>query len=101
MQCREVVCGIFMMVFGMTPPGHEPTTYRIRGGCAHHQAIYAVRYSEFLRCILRISIQFLQICLNIGGKSDALTAFDELYDMPEQAVLREDCHALVGKFFNV
>ena len=38
-----------------------------------------------------------QICLNVNGKGDALTAFDELYDMPEQSILREDCQALVGK----
>ena len=38
-----------------------------------------------------------QICLNVSGKSDALAAFDELFDMPEQAQLREDCQALVGE----
>ena len=35
-QCREAVCTIFMMVFGMTLPGQEPTTYRVRGGHANH-----------------------------------------------------------------
>ena len=29
-QCREAVCTILMMVFGMTQPGREPTTYRVR-----------------------------------------------------------------------
>ena len=32
--CREAVCTIFMMVFGMTRPRGEPTTYRTRGGHA-------------------------------------------------------------------
>ena len=32
--CREAVCTIFMMVFGMTRPGGELTTYRVRGGHA-------------------------------------------------------------------
>ena len=34
-QCREAVCTIFM-VFGMTRPGHEPTTYCVRGAQANH-----------------------------------------------------------------
>ena len=34
--CREAVCTIFMMVFGMTRPGREPTTYLVRGGHANH-----------------------------------------------------------------
>ena len=32
----EAVCTILMMVFGMTRPGHEPMTYRVRGGHANH-----------------------------------------------------------------
>ena len=35
--CREVVCTIFMMVFGMTWAGREPTTCRMRGGHAYHK----------------------------------------------------------------
>ena len=30
-QCREAVCTIFMVAFGMTRPGSAPTTYRVRG----------------------------------------------------------------------
>ena len=33
---REAVCTIFMVVFGMTRSGREPTTYRVRGGHANH-----------------------------------------------------------------
>ncbi len=33
----------------------------------------------------------------MAGKGDALAAFDELYNMPEQSMLREECNNLVGK----
>ena len=36
MQCREEVCTIFIMVFGMTWPELELTSYRVRGGHANH-----------------------------------------------------------------
>ena len=34
----EAVRTIFMMVFGMTRSGREPTTYRVRGAHANHLA---------------------------------------------------------------
>ena len=37
-QRREAVCTIFMMVFGMTRLGRDPTAYRVRGGHANHYA---------------------------------------------------------------
>ena len=37
-HCREAVCTIFMMVLGMTRPGREPTTCRVRSGHAYHYA---------------------------------------------------------------
>ena len=36
LQSREAVCTIYMMVFGMTLPGREPTTYHVRGRHAKH-----------------------------------------------------------------
>ena len=33
---REAVCTIYMMVFGMTQPRSEPTTYRMRSRQANH-----------------------------------------------------------------
>ena len=33
---REAVCNISMNVFGMTWPGREPATHRMRGGYANH-----------------------------------------------------------------
>ena len=35
-QCREAVCTIFIMVFGITRLGREPTTYCVKGGHANH-----------------------------------------------------------------
>ena len=35
-QCRKAACSIIMIVFGMTRPGREPTTYRVRGGHSKH-----------------------------------------------------------------
>lgn len=37
-----------------------------------------------------------QICHNVQNKGDALSAFDGLYDLDEQGIIREDCRALVG-----
>ena len=37
------------------------------------------------------------ICLAVDGKSDTMNSFDQLYDLPEQSLIRQDCQALVGK----
>ena len=39
---------------------------------------------------------FAQICLNVADKGDPFGSFDELYDLPEQSILREDCQTVVG-----
>ena len=44
MPCREAVCTIFMMVFGMTRPRGELTTYRARGG-------HATDWANPTRCV--------------------------------------------------
>jgi len=38
----------------------------------------------------------MQICLNVADKGDAFGSFDELYDLPEQSLLRDDCQTVVG-----
>ena len=48
-------------------------------------------------CLVLLTCHPFQICLNVADKGDQLAAFDELYDMPEQTTLREDCQALVGQ----
>ena len=37
------------------------------------------------------------ICLGVLDKRDSMSGFDELYDMKEQSVLREDCQQLVSE----
>ena len=46
--CRETACTIFMMVFGMTRPGREPTTYSIRVG---HATTKPTRRGHIHTCI--------------------------------------------------
>ncbi|KAK3107332.1 hypothetical protein FSP39_012034 [Pinctada imbricata] len=41
-----------------------------------------------------------QICLGVQGKSNALSAFDGLYDLEEQGLIREDCRVLVDNLGN-
>ena len=43
---------------------------------------------------------FEQVCLNVVGKVDQFSSFDELYDLPEQSLLRDDCCNLVGKLIS-
>ena len=40
------------------------------------------------------------ICLGVQGKADSMSGFDELFDMDEQVLVREDCHGLVGASHN-
>ena len=55
--CREAVCTIFMMFFGMTRPGGELTTYRTRGGHATDRA-NPTRFCVFvIYAFLVLSIQ--------------------------------------------
>ena len=44
----------FMMVFGMTQPGREPTTYSVRGGHANRYGNKPSRRVFF--CFIRITI---------------------------------------------
>ena len=52
--------------------------------------------SLYFKIFSSISATISQICLGVQGKS-VLSSFDGLYDMEEQAQLREDCAALVGQ----
>ena len=53
MQGGGAVCTIFMMVFGMTRPRGELTTYRARGG-SHYYGQY--RVNGYLTCLNNISV---------------------------------------------
>ena len=52
--CREAVCTIFMMVFGMTRPRGELTTYRARGGQATDWANPTRSNQIFIPCFKSI-----------------------------------------------
>ena len=54
----------------------------------------------WMTCLINEPLYF-KICLNVFGKPDQMTAFDELFDMEEQGLLREDCQALVGQLFDM
>ena len=41
-----------------------------------------------------------QACLDIQKKKDQLTNFNEIYDLPEQDLLRQDCQNIVDKLGN-
>lgn len=41
-----------------------------------------------------------QICLDVRHKSDQLSHFNEIFDLPNQAQLREDCNTFVDKLGN-
>ena len=57
--CREAVCTIFMMVFGMTQPRGELTTYRARG----HEALDRNPELEFNMLLVQlISRDIFSVC---------------------------------------
>lgn len=39
-----------------------------------------------------------QVCLGIQDKGDRLLHFNEIFDLPEQNILRDDCQQFVGTF---
>lgn len=41
-----------------------------------------------------------QICLDVRHKNDQMSLFNEIYDLPFQKQLREDCHSIVEKIGN-
>ncbi|KAL0267136.1 UNVERIFIED_CONTAM: hypothetical protein PYX00_009489 [Menopon gallinae] len=41
-----------------------------------------------------------QACLGVKNKEDQLTNFNEIYDLPEQEILRQDCQNIVEKLGN-
>lgn len=57
-------------------------------------------FSHYVKSLplLTAIVDLLQICLNVADKGDAFGSFDELYDLPEQSMLREDCQSVVGMY---
>jgi hypothetical protein len=40
-----------------------------------------------------------QTCLQVQDKGNQLVLFNEIFDLPEQNILREDCQQFVGRCF--
>ena len=81
--CREAVCTIFMMVFGMTRPGGELTTYRARGRHANHWA--NLTRSEVVHHDPNHKMTFLIFLAGGGGELDI--AFNILRSLCNAACL--------------
>lgn len=46
------------------------------------------------------NFHLFQICLDVRDKGNQLTHFNEIFDLPNQAILREDCTNFVAKLGN-
>ena len=58
--CREADCTMFMMVFGITRPRGELTTYRARGGYPDYSTVPVNRISK-------VKSEFLESHIGRGG----------------------------------
>lgn len=43
------------------------------------------------------TFQIWHLCLGGGNKINSFSQFDEIFDLPEQSIIRANCKALVGK----
>lgn len=57
--------------------------------------IYAICKGQPVPAILRPDVW--QACLYVTDRGDQLSQFNEVFDLPEQNIIREDCQQLVGK----
>ncbi|XP_012281046.1 TBC1 domain family member 23 [Orussus abietinus] len=60
--------------------------------------IYAISKGQPVPSRLRPDVW--QLCLDVTDRGDQLIHFNEVFDLPEQNVLREDCQQLVAKLGN-
>lgn len=58
--------------------------------------IYEICKGKSIPASLRAEVW--QVCLDVQDKGNQLILFNEIYDLPEQNVLRDDCQQFVGKF---
>ena len=57
-------------------------------------SIYSICKGKSIPDFLRAEVW--QICLQVQEKGNQLVLFNEIFDLPEQNVLREDCQQFVG-----
>ncbi|XP_052865125.1 TBC1 domain family member 23 [Anopheles cruzii] len=60
--------------------------------------IYAICHGRTLPEALRLDVW--QVCLGVRNKPDQLAQFNEIYDLPFQVQLRNDCEEFVNKLGN-
>lgn len=60
--------------------------------------IYAICKGQAVPANLRADVW--QACLNVSDKSNQLSQFNEVFDLPEQNIIRDDCQQLVAKLGN-
>lgn len=60
--------------------------------------IYAICQGKAIPDALRPDVW--QVCLDVRSKMDQLAQFNEIFDLPFQARLRQDCHSFVEKLGN-
>ncbi|XP_023298924.2 TBC1 domain family member 23 [Lucilia cuprina] len=60
--------------------------------------IYAICQGKAIPEALRPDVW--QVCLDVRHKSDQMSLFNEIYDLPFQNKLREDCHKMVERIGN-
>lgn len=57
--------------------------------------IYAICKGQAVPINLRPDVW--QACLDVIDRGNQLSHFNEVFDLPEQNIIREDCQQLVGK----
>lgn len=80
------------------PPQLRPKVWQV---CKHHPhfclpILFKMNIDSIDSLLVFSVCCSLQICINIASKGNPFSSFDELYDLPEQSLLREDCKAVVG-----
>jgi hypothetical protein len=60
-------------------------------------SIYSICKGKSVPDFLRAEVW--QICLQVQEKGNQLVLFNEIFDLPEQTILREDCQQFVGRCF--
>lgn len=59
--------------------------------------IYAICKGRSVPINLRPDVW--QACLDVIDRGNQLNQFNEVFDLPEQNIIRDDCQQLVGKLF--
>ncbi|OAD61433.1 TBC1 domain family member 23 [Eufriesea mexicana] len=60
--------------------------------------IYAICKGQAVPAYLRPDVW--QACLDVSGRGNQINQFNEVFDLPEQNVIRDDCQQLVAKLGN-